>query len=607
MIDNKTEKRLNREKTEIKYKWNLADLFNSENDWRIQKQKVEKQVTEIEKFKGKISASADKLLAVLEFISNIQKEFYRLYAYAQMYSDQDTQESKPLAMKQEMALLGTQIGKAASFLEPELLKISQKKIKDFFAQNKKLKIFRQYIDDIQRRKKHTLSQGEEKLVAEAGRIADNAHEIFNIFVNADLPYPTISLSNGNKVRLDLTGYSQHRTSTIRSDRKKVFESFFSALEQFKRTFGTKLYGEVKKNIFYKNARKYDSCLERALDQNNIPISVYYKLIENVNKNLHTLHRYLNLRKKMLKVEKLYYYDVYSSLVKEIQLNYSYEQATFLVKDSLSVLGNKYISVLDRAFSERWIDVYPNRGKRSGAYMNGIAYDVHPYILSNYTGKYNDVSTLTHELGHAMHSYFSNKNQHFVNSHYPIFLAEVASTVNEALLIDNVLNDISDKNQRLSLLGNQLEGFRGTLFRQTQFAEFELKIHEIAESGKTLTGDLLSEIYMEIFRKYYGHQKGITQIDDLYRIEWAFIPHFYYNFYVFQYSTSFTAAQAIAEKILSREKGMVEKYIKFLSSGCSEYSIPTLQKLGVDMTANDPFEMTIGGMNNIMDEIEELIN
>ena len=279
----------------------------------------------------------------------------------------------------------------------------------------------------------------------------------------------------------------------------------------------------------------------------------------------------------------------------------------MIRESLRVLGDDYIRALDRSFNERWIDVYPNTGKRSGAYMDGIAYDVHPYILMNFKGKYNDVSTLTHELGHAMHSYFSNQAQPYVNSQYPIFLAEVASTVNEALLIDYVLNQIQDPQQRLSLLGDALEGFRGTLFRQTQFAEFELKIHEKAEAGEALTGDSFSEIYLDIFKRYYGHEDSIVTIDDLYGIEWAYIPHFYYNFYVFQYSTSFTAAQAIADRILQGEKGIVDKYISFLSNGCSDYAIPTLMKVDVDMTSTAPFDLTVRRMNMIMDEIEEIID
>jgi oligoendopeptidase F len=308
---------------------------------------------------------------------------------------------------------------------------------------------------------------------------------------------------------------------------------------------------------------------------------------------------------MLNLDQLKFYDTYPSLVGEIDLTYSYAEAKELILASLQVLGPEYMRALKRAFNERWIDVFPTPGKRSGAYMEGIAYDVHPYILMNYKEKYSDVSTLTHELGHAMHSHFSNKHQPYVNSHYPIFLAEVASTVNEALLMDHMLAQTNDPGIRLSLLGDALEGFRGTLFRQTQFAEYERAIHEKVEAGEAPTGDQFTELYLEIFRKYYGHDKGVMEIEDLYGLEWAYIPHFYYNFYVYQYSTSFTAAQAIAEKILSGEKNTVSGYIEFLSSGRSEYAIPTLNKLGIDMTGNEPFSITIRKMNEIMDEIEQI--
>jgi oligoendopeptidase F len=422
-----------------------------------------------------------------------------------------------------------------------------------------------------------------------------------------MPRPTVTLSNGEEARLDAAGYTANRATNIREDRIKVFEAFFAALDDFRRSFGTNLNGEVQKNIFYKNAKKYDSCLENALDGNNIPTSVYHKLIENTNKNLASLHRYLKLRKRMLGVDELHYYDMYPSLVKEVDLAYSYDEATEIVKDALVVLGEEYVATLDRAYNERWIDVYPTRGKLSGAYSSGGAYDVHPYILLNYNGKYEDMSTLTHELGHTMHSYFSNKHQPYVNASYPIFLAEVASTANEAILMDHVMKSINDPEKRLSLLGSQLEGFRTTMFRQTQFAEFELRIHELAEKGEALTGDKFTEIYIDILKKYYGHDQGVTVIDDLYGIEWAYIPHFYYNFYVFQYSTSFMASQALAEKMLSGDPRMVKKYLDFLSSGSSEYAIPTLKKVGIDMTTDEPFNLAINKMNKIMDDIEKILS
>ena len=438
-------------------------------------------------------------------------------------------------------------------------------------------------------------------------MSDLAQESYTILSNADLPFPVVTLSTNEEIYLDPTAYGLYRSSQNRDDRRLVFEQFFDTLNKFKRTFGIMLYGELKKNLFYKNVRRYDSCLANALDRDNIPTSVYHALIQNVNRQLPVLHRYLKLRQQLLAVDHLYYYDIYPALVNDTELTYSYLDAQQLIKDSLKVLGSGYTRIVEMAFGDRWIDVYPNRGKKSGAYMEGVTYDTHPYILLNYTGKYTDVSTLIHEMGHAVHSFLSNKNQSYVNAQYPIFLAEVASTVNEALLIDHALKSIDDSQVKLSLLGSYLEGFRSTLFRQSQFAEFELKIQELAESGNALTGELFSEIYLDILKKYYGHDQQVMEIEDRYAIEWAYVPHFYYNFYVFQYSTSFCASQAIAEKILSEEPAMIEKYLNFLSGGCSDYPLTLLKKLDIDMTGNDPFLLTMKRMNNIMDQIEKIVS
>jgi oligoendopeptidase F len=445
----------------------------------------------------------------------------------------------------------------------------------------------------------------EKLIAEAGLMSDTAQEVYNIFSNAELPYKKIQLDDGREVTVDPVHYTLYRTSDNRNDRIKVFQAFFGALKEFERTFGTQLYGELKKNLFYKNARNYSSCLERALDHNNIPVQVYHSLIGNTNVHLPLLHRYLRLRQKRLAVAELHYYDIYPPLVPDIEQEYSYADSQNVILQSLARLGVKYREILLQAFGQRWIDVYPNPGKRSGAYMEGIAYDVHPYILMNYKGKFHDVSTLTHELGHALHSFFSNKNQSFVNSRYPIFLAEVASTVNEALLMDYVLKQTADREQKISLLGQYLEEFRGTLFRQTQFAEFELRIHELVEGGGSLTGEKFSQLYLDILKKFYGHDEKICVIDDLYGVEWAYIPHFYYNFYVFQYSTSFTAAQAVASRILQGDQEIIDGYLQFLANGCADYAIPTLQKLGIDMLSAEPFVLAMQRMQEIMDQIEIL--
>lgn len=595
-----------RSKIEERYKWDLTHIFPNDEAWKRAKEELVSKIPGIERYKGKLGTSARQLYDGLDLVSTLTKEFYRLYSYASMSSDQDTRDSKYLGMQQEMSQIGTNLGAAAAFIEPEILKIDRSAIDAFLKAEPKLAVYRHYLDDILRRKAHTGTEGEEKIIADAGLMADAPQSIYGIFSDADFPYPETTLSDGKTVKLDKAMFSLLRTSKNRDDRKKVFATFFGKLNDFRRTYGTQLNAEVKKNIFYMRARKYTSCLESALDANNIPLEVYHGLVKNVNANLDTFHRYLKLRKRILGVDELHYYDLYAPLLADVDLKYTYEEAQQHVIASLEPLGKEYLDVTRKAFSERWLDVYPTEGKRSGAYSNGSVYDVHPYMLLNYNGKYDDVSTLAHELGHTMHSYYSNKVQPFPTANYSIFVAEVASTLNEALLIEHMLKTIKDDNVRLSLLGSYLENIKGTVFRQTQFAEFELRIHEMAERGEALTGDVLNALYEEITRKYYGHDRGVCMVDDEIKAEWAYIPHFYYNFYVYQYATSFTASAALSEQVLTRDPAATKRYIEFLSSGGSDYPINLLKKAGVDMTTSAPFDLTMKKMNRVMDEMEKIL-
>jgi oligoendopeptidase F len=354
-------------------------------------------------------------------------------------------------------------------------------------------------------------------------------------------------------------------------------------------------------------RKYDSVLESALDKNNIPMEVYHSLVENVNNNLDKFHRYLAIKKRVVGLDTLKYSDMYVLGVDKTDDKYPYERASEIILDSLQPLGKDYVETVRKSINERWIDVYPTPGKYSGAYCSGGGYDLHPFMLLNYNEKYDDVSTMTHELGHAMHSYFTNKTQPYPTSHYSTFVAEVASTFNEVLLGDKMLKDSKDQDQKLFLLLSYLDGIKGTLFRQTQFAEFELKMYELAEQGKPLTGDVFTKLYGDILKKYYGHDKGICQIDDLYTVEWAYVPHFYNYFYVYQYATSFTASAALAERVMNNEPGAVEKYLGFLSAGNSEYPIDILKKAGVDLTGSKPFDQTMDGMVRVMDQVEKILD
>lgn len=601
-------KEITRDDIDEKYKWDLTELYASEEEWQVSKDALEKRIDEFEKYKGKLGQSSDMLYNCLELYSDISKEYSRLSGYAYQLSDEDNRKSGPQALRQEIEQIGVKISSANSFIEPEILALDTAKVKKFIDQNDKLKTYAHYIDNIQRLKPHTLSAEEEAIVSQADLMSGIAPDDYFIFKDADMIRPTITTDDGKVVTLDDANYTLYRADSNREFRKQVFEKFFGEYKKYERTFGTELYGEVKTDMFYKNVRKYDSSLETALNRNNIPVSVYENLITSVHENLPTLHRYLLLRKKMLGLDELHYYDLYPSMVKDIDESYTIDEAEGLVTKALAPLGNDYVSTVQHAFDNRWVDVYSTTGKSSGAYSSGGAYDVHPYVLLNFMGKYDDMSTLAHELGHTMHSYYSNKNQAYINSHYPTFLAEVASVTNEALLSDYILKNTQDPQLRLSILGNLLEQYRTTLFRQTQFAEFELKIHEMAEAGEALTGEKLSEIYLDILKTYYGDKEGITKIDDLYGIEWAYIPHFYYNFYVFQYSTSMCASTAVSEKIINDEDNIREKYVSdFLSAGSSDYAIPILKRLGVDMTTTEPCEMTFKKMNDIMDEMEEILN
>jgi oligoendopeptidase F len=409
------------------------------------------------------------------------------------------------------------------------------------------------------------------------------------------------------VKVDQAGYGELRASANRDDRKAAMSAFFGALGGFGRTFGTTMNSNIQKSLFYARARKYETNLQAALNGPNIPVSVYMRLVEGVNRHLPTFHRYLKLRKRMMGVtDDLHYYDLYAPLVASVNLRYTPEEAQKHVIAAMAPLGADYTGVLQRAFKERWLDWYPTEGKVSGAYSNGGAYDVHPYMLLNYLGQYNDVSTLAHELGHTMHSYYSNKTQPYPTAAYPTFVAEVASTFNEALLIDHMLKQIKDPAMRLALLGNYLEGIKATVFRQTQFAEFELRMHEMGQKGEPITGDALARLYLDITRKYYGHEQKVAIVDDYIAHEWSYIPHFYRDFYVFQYATSFTAAEALSAKVLAGDAAATKRYLAFISAGGSNYPVDLLKTAGVDMTTDEPLDLTIQKMNTVMDEMERLL-
>ena len=591
---------------EPRYTWQLEDIYPSDQAWEQARKEVSGEFEKVLAFKGQLAGSSARLLECLELNSRIWKELARLSSYASMRYNQDMRDSRYQGLEQQMTQVTTEYSSKASFLAPEIAAMDKARIDAFLAQEPKLAPYRMFLYDIQRTKAHRLSDKEELILAEAGVLAAGPHEIFQVLSDADLPYPQVTLSDGTQALLNKAGYGRYRSIPNRADREAVFQAFWQAVAGFKSTFAADLNAQVKKDMFYARTRNFPSSLHAALDRDNIPVEVYQGLIANVTRNLDTFHRYLRLRQRMLGVDTLRYSDMYAPVVKDLKLEYTYDQACDLVLDAFKPMGEDYVAVVKRALEQRWIDVYPTTAKRSGAYSNGGCYDVHPYILLNFNGQYDDVSTLAHELGHTMHSFYSNKTQPYATADYSTFVAEVASTLNEALLIDRMLKTLQDDDTRLSLLMSYLDGLKGTVFRQTQFADFELAIHQAAEQGRPLTADSLTRLYGDIIRRYYGHDKGVCRIDDLYCTEWAYIPHFYYNFYVFQYATSYTASTALSQRILAGEQGVVPRTIAFLSSGGSDYPINQLKTAGVDMLTTEPFDKTMAAMNRVMDQIEAIL-
>ena len=596
-------------RTEIpeNFKWDLAGLFTSDDAWRTAMNELTPKLDEVEKFRGTLTQSAPNLLKALQYNSELSKEAVKLYIYASMNSDLDTRNMKYSGMEKELQQLFSDFGAKAAFIEPEILTAKWETIEGFIQKEPKLKDYRMSLENMFRTKKHTLSEPEERIMALSGMATSVPQSVYGTFSNAEMPKPEVTLTNGEKIAIGTSEYSRFRASANREDREIVFKAYWNNFAKFKASYGEMLYGNIKADMFNSKARHYNSSLEATLYPINIPVEIYHSLVENVNKSLPAFHRYLKIKKRMMGVDTLKYLDLYAPVVKDVDLKYSYEEATKVILESLKPLGEEYVSTVKKAIDERWIDVYPSEGKRSGAYSNGAHYDGHPYILLNYNDLYDDVSTLTHELGHTMQSYFSNKTQPFPLADYETFVAEVASTFNEVLLFNHIIATVKDDDLRLSLLMDWLDRFKGTLFRQTQFAEFELKVHEEAEQGKPLTGDSFSSIYKEIVNKYYGHDQGICFVDDYIDMEWAFIPHFYRSFYVFQYSTSFTASISLAEKVMTGDKEALKNYMEFLSAGGSDYPVELLKKAGIDMNTTEPFEKTTAAMNKVMDEIEKILD
>ncbi len=600
---------LERKDVPEKYKWNNSILYENLDEWNKDKTEIESKIEDLKSFKGKVGESAESFYKALRIYFDTYKLYYKLSDYAFRLADEDIRISANQSLNQQATTLGTQLNEAASFISPEILKIDPAKIETFFKQKKELEEFKFYVYDILRLKEHTLSEKEEEILASAGLITSTMNEVHSIFDNAEKPNPKVKLSTGEEVGLSSAAYYKYRAVGNRSDREKVMETMFNeGYKKFQNTFGANLAGKVRADYFYAKNRKYKSVLEQSLDANKIPVSVYENLITEINKNLPTLHRFLKLKARMLGVDQLHYYDLYAPMVKDVDFKFTIEEGQNVILDAFKPLGDEYVNTVKKSFADRWIDYIPTNGKRSGAYSSGAAYDFHPYILMNWTDDFESVSTLAHELGHTMHSYYSNKNQPFVNAQYATFVAEIASTINETLLNDYMVKNARSKDEKLYLLGTYLDLLRSTIYRQVSFAEFEWEIHKKVENGEPLTGEEMSKIYYDIVKKYYGHDQNVCVVPDYIAYEWAYIHHFVgYTYYVYQYSTSLIYAIALAEKIVKEGQPAVDKFYNILNGGSSDYPIELIKKAGLDPLSPEAFDLTIAKMNSVMDQIEELLN
>ncbi len=591
-----------RDEIEEKYKWKLEDIYETDDMWEEDFKRVKQLASGVSIFKGALAQSAEKLLECFIYCEELFCLSDKLFLYARMRRDEDNSNRIYQALADRAMALGTEVYAAASFIVPEIMSIDEAVLRGFIEGNEHLKVYKQYISELLRQKKHILSEREEEILALASEVMHAPSDIFGMFNNADIKFPFVKDENGADVELTKGRYIKFLESRDRKVREGAFKAMYETYGKAKNTLAATLGNSIKKDKFHATIRRYGSCLEAALDGDNIDTTVYTNLIDIVNKNLPLLHKYLRLRKKALKLDTLHMYDLYVPLVEEPEKNIPYEEAVKQVEAAFEPLGENYCKVVRHAFESRWVDVCENEGKTSGAYSWG-AYRTHPYVLLNYQGMINDVFTIAHEMGHAMHSYLTTARQPYIYSEYRIFVAEVASTVNESLLMHHMLGRTSDTKVRAYLLNHYLEEFRGTVIRQVMFSEFEKITHEKAESGVPLTAAELSGIYRQLNERYFG---DVLAVDDEIDMEWARIPHFYRSFYVYKYATGFSVAMSLSRQILDEGKPAVDRYIEFLSSGSSDYPLNLLKKAGVDLSTPKPVEDAFKLFSQLTDELDSLL-
>ncbi len=590
-----------RSQIDPKYQWRLTDIFKDDDEWTAAFKKVEHLLPGLKTFSGKLSESADSLLNALQLRDEIEELLHKVYLYAGLKSDQDTRISTYQAFRDRANSLAVQFSQAAAFIQPEILGIPEKMLRDFLAKKPALQSYQHYLDDILRGKTHTLPPEQEHLLAMTGELSQAPYTVFSMFNNADIKFPDITDEAGREVEVTKGRYNLLMESTDRRVRKDAFDAMYGTYKNWTNTLAATLSAAVKRNIFYARARKYNNALEAALDQNNIPGGVYENVVNTINENLFPLQRYTQLRKEMLNLDELHAWDLYVPLTSEIKMEINYPEALETIREGLKPLGDDYLSNLDKSFRNGWIDVYENPGKRSGAY-SWATHGAHPYILLNYNKTLDNMFTIAHELGHALHSFYTHKHQPYHYSDYTIFVAEVASTLNEMLLMDYLLKKTTDSRTKLYLLNKYVDQIRGTVYNQALFAEFEKTIHEKQEAGEALTAELLNALMRELYTRYNG---SAFVMDEKFEINWCRIPHFYYNFYVYQYATGMSAAIALSQRILSGDTDARDAYLRFLSRGNSDYSINLLKDAGVDMTSPEPIEAATRRMNKLLEQIDAL--
>ena len=590
-----------------RYEWDLTDIYADASDWQSALDQVSLRITEFQNLKGSLGVNAQSFLRVMSEYSDLNKEAARVYVYTSLQRDADQREPEAQARFGLARQMYTDLTAGLSWINPELLKIGEDKVNRFFEEESDLADYEFLVRDILRQSPHTLDEATEAILAQAGMILSSPSQIYQNYANADIPWPEVTLSEGEKVLLNQSGYGLWRASANREDRKLVFDTFWQTWQQYADGMGATLASEVQSNVFSARVRNHEGVLANNLFDDGLPPEIYTQLVAQVNEALPTFHRYLQLRGTMLGIEDLRYYDIYPPLVNVNTGLFDLKRSQDITFEALRPFGDEYLSLLDLGLQQNWMHSHPQPGKRSGAYMNGSVYDVHPYVLLNHNDDYESMSTFAHEWGHAVHSLLANANNPYETAGYSTFIAEMASTINEILLQEYMIANAKTREEQLFYLGGALEQIRGTFFRQTMFAEFELAIHQAAERGEPLTGPRLTEIYGELLKRYHGHDIGILTIDDLYTVEWAFIPHFYRDFYVFQYATSISGAAWFAEQFLAGDENVRDAFIRVLSAGGSDYPHNILlNEAGLDMTLPESYDPILRRMDSLMDRIEALL-